>query len=392
MSTTGIVCEFNPFHNGHAHLFAEARKRGAEKIVCVMSGNAVQRGELAVADAYTRAEIALRCGADLVLELPYPWSASSSEPFAEAGIAILSDYVDTVLFGSECGELSYLQGAAEAVESESFQAELADRIGQGVGAATAYFDALASRNFVGLSSNDLLGIAYLRAAKRKGYRLQFDTVKREGAAYRELSLSENEYPSAGALRRLLRESGATGLEPHMPPIAAMLLRKTSESGELTDAALLDATVLAHFRLQDPKVLATLAELGGGLAERICAVAKTSATAEEMFEALRSKHHTDGRLRRAMLFGMTGVRQELIAAGVSYTTLLAANEKGRALLASTRKTRRIPVLTKPADADRTCEQFCAGERLDALFSLARPNPTAMGRHFLRSAYVAEDADT
>ena len=100
MKTTGIVCEFNPFHNGHARLLAEAKRRGAEAVVCVMSGNAVQRGELAIVDPYTRAEIALRCGADLVLELPYPWSASSAEGFAKAAVHVLADYADAILFGN----------------------------------------------------------------------------------------------------------------------------------------------------------------------------------------------------------------------------------------------------------------------------------------------------
>ena len=117
MADFGIVCEFNPMHNGHVRLIDEAKKRGAERVVCVMSGNAVQRGELAFADKYTRAKIAVDCGADLVLELPYPYCAASAEFFAGAGIRILSELCDNVIFGSERGDIELLTSAARVAAS-----------------------------------------------------------------------------------------------------------------------------------------------------------------------------------------------------------------------------------------------------------------------------------
>ena len=113
MADLGIICEVNPLHGGHQYLIESARKMGAERIVCVMSGNTVQRGEFAIADRYARAETLIRSGADLVLELPFPWSAGSAERFARGGLSILRHFCDGVIFGSECGDADALAEAAK---------------------------------------------------------------------------------------------------------------------------------------------------------------------------------------------------------------------------------------------------------------------------------------
>ncbi len=120
MSVFCIICEFNPLHNGHKFLLRRARELGAEKIVCIMSGNATQRGELAITDKYLRAEAAVKCGADLVLELPFPWCASSADFFAVAGVNIAAAVGDTLLFGSECANVEFLRRAAECCEGSEF--------------------------------------------------------------------------------------------------------------------------------------------------------------------------------------------------------------------------------------------------------------------------------
>ena len=177
----GIVCEFNPFHNGHKYLFESARNMGAENIVCAMSGNAVQRGSLAIADKYLRAEAVVECGADLVLEIPFPWSSASAEYFASVGIKILAPYCDAVIFGSECGDIQLLKRAADASLEQGFKDEFERRKKAGEGAASAYFSLLCE--FVGreLLSNDILGVEYIKAAKKQGVNLEFYTVKRKGS-------------------------------------------------------------------------------------------------------------------------------------------------------------------------------------------------------------------
>ena len=385
MKDFGIVCECNPFHNGHARLFAEARRLGAERIICVMSGNAVQRGELAVADRYLRAEILVRNGADLVLELPYPWSAASAEYFAAASVSVLSDYVGKIIFGSECGDVPLLEKAAATAGSEAFREKFSARLSSGEGAAYAYFEELAANGFSGLSSNDLLGIEYIRAANRLGLSMEFSTVKRDGAAYREERLCKGENPSATALRLLLSRGEYASLDEYMPKEAASILHRAAEAGELSDPELVDAAILLYFRLCRPSDFEGVAEIGGGLAERLCSTARQARTAEEWFEQIKTKRYTDAKLRRAILFGLTDVKQRMLSATPIYTTLLAANEKGRALLAEHRKGKRIELVTKQADAS-LCEQRACGERLESLFGLARKARFSPAEALKKGAFV------
>ena len=109
----GIICEFDPLHSGHARLLSHARAMGADAVICAMSGNFTQRGSFAALDKRARAEMAVRCGADLVVELPTVWAMSPAETFARGGVQLLAlTGVDTLLFGSECGELEPLQRVA----------------------------------------------------------------------------------------------------------------------------------------------------------------------------------------------------------------------------------------------------------------------------------------
>ncbi|MBQ8345842.1 MAG: nucleotidyltransferase family protein [Clostridia bacterium] len=390
MSTFGIVCEWNPFHNGHARLLSEARRLGADRIVCVMSGCAVQRGELAVADPYARAEAALRCGADLVLQLPYPWSAAGADYFAEAAVTVLEDYADVLLFGSECGEIDRLWETARIAEHPQTQAAFAEALKRGERAAQAYGGLLGTE----LSSNDLLGVAYLRVLLRHSCAMTACTVRRVGDAYRSEGRSESDYPSATAIRRLWQSGQWAQTISGMPGEAETMFRRLRDGGELTDPERLDTAILTFFRLRSASDFEGIAEAGGGIAERICSLAQECTTAKELFEALRTKQYTDAHLRRAMLFCMTGVKESLLHQTPAYTLLLGATEGGRALLSQRRKQKkRVPLITKPADLPRECEQFEAEAALQAMFSLAKGHPSSAGAWLKKSAvFLGEKENT
>lgn len=387
MADFGIICEFNPMHNGHIHLINEAKRRGADRVICVMSGNAVQRGELAIADKYTRARIAADNGADLVLELPYPYCSASAEFFARAGMNILSGICDNVIFGSECGDMALLKKAAEKASTAEFKSKVSERIANGEGAARAYFGELEKEGFVGLSSNDILGIEYIRAALENGYSMNFSTVKREGTEYNSTVLDKEVYPSATALRKLMENKGAdmSSFNGYMPQKAVQILSDADKNGELTDMREIDAAILAFFRLHIGDDLKNIAECGGGLVNRICSLARESTSTEELFEKLKTKRYTDARLRRAMLFCMTGVTHSLLDKMPEYTLLLAANAKGREILAENRKRDTLNIITKPADIPE-CEQKTANEKLDAIFTLARKNKLSASESLKRMAYI------
>ena len=216
MSVFGIVCETNPIHNGHKRLIDAARVSGAETIVCVMSGNTVQRGEFAIADKYLRAEALLKCGADLVLELPYPWASSSAEYFSRAAISILMRCCDTVIFGSECGDISLLENAADIANTTEFRDEFNKMISDGAPAARSYFDMLEKRIGAKLSSNDLLGVEYIKAAKYLNSDIGFRTVKREGDCYTSDTIIDEIFPSAMAIRNAWLRQNTENIEKYIP--------------------------------------------------------------------------------------------------------------------------------------------------------------------------------
>lgn len=405
MRASGVICEFNPFHSGHAYLLSRMRDEVGEDgcVICLMSGRFVQRGEASVADPYLRARTALAGGADLVLELPFPWSAGSAEHFATAGVSLLSRLgVDTLTFGSECGDASLLARAAEVVATSSFTEVYATLCRTGMGTTAAYTEAI--RRVGGdfpegfPSSNDLLGIAYLRAldneARLQGHVPAARVVTRLGAGYREDLLREGEHPSATALRALIREAACDPealsaiLTGTMPAEAVALLCGAADCGDLpADSARLLPFFHALCRTRKPADLEGYAECGGGLAAHLCRQARENATAQGFFDALRTRQYTDARLRRALLFSALRVTEGDLRAMPSYTTLLAATKRGCAYLKAWQKAggEDPVVITKPADAPAG-RQRELGEDADALYTLCLPTPTDAGAMIRRSPFI------
>ena len=388
MSTYGIIAEFNPFHNGHKRIIDEARKSGASKIVVAMSGNSVQRGEIAILDKYTRAEAAVKCGADLVVELPFPWCSASAEYFATCGIYVLAPLCDNVIFGSECADIELLTDAAKAALSDAFVREYKERILSGEGAAKAYFSMIEERGFGALSSNDLLGVEYIKAAKRLGTDIKFHTVKREGADYNSNTLGEESCPSATALRELWKR-GEYACKQYVPTEAIKTFKSAIEKGEIVDDDMYSRVLLTYFRLAKAGDFSNIAEADGGIANRICALARSSKNSQELFETLKNKRYTDAKLRRTVLFCMTQVTLELLKSLPSYTILLAANKSGREILAAARKNEgTVDIVTKPADAPKDNLQFAAQERLEAIFTASLKRSTSLEDVYRRKAFIMD----
>ena len=380
-----IISEFNPMHNGHKYIVEKARELGADSVSVVMSGNATQRGELAIADKYARAKAAVKSGVDLALELPYPWCAASADYFAVAGVYIASQVADTLLFGSECGDIELLEKAAEHCETEAFASSFENKK-KTMGAAKAYVEALEEVGFGTLCSNDLLGVAYIRAVRRLGLNLKCCTVKRTGTAYSDTEVRDGELPSATAIRQLLADEKLDDISDLVPPATFEMLFEARENGKCIDPDKLLDYALCFFRLSDSENFEEIAEAGAGLANRICSVANESCDGAEFFESVRTKRYTDARVRRAMLFGMTGVKSKSLDDLPQYTTLLGANDKGRELLSKKRRAGGVSIVTKPADAPKETVQYCANEKLDALYGLVLRRKTTVGEMVRKKAYI------
>ena len=360
MKHIGIICEFNPIHRGHARLISRAREEGL--VVCLMSGNFTQRGEAAVLPPVPRATMAIAAGADLVLELPFPYACASAAYFAGAGVEILSRLgVDTLAFGSESGDLSRLSVLAEKEETQT-------PARGATGTAEAYFAGLGESLF----PNDILALAYLRAARG---RLDFLALKREGSAYDERELpGEGIFPSAAALRRAL--AAGADVSAYLPEGALPVFRQAAEATGFSDTAALGTALLARLRAPEREG-PPAAECGGGFLAHLRRAAAEATDYESLCRNAATKRYTNARVRRGLLYLLSGVVPEDLRARPAYVRLLAAGPRGMVFLRESTHMRDIPVVTKPRDAAALGKAAVRQRELariaDGLFALCFPHP-------------------
>lgn len=397
MRVSGVICECDPFHAGHGLLFSHARE-GADAVVAVMSEHFTQRGEAACLAPSVRARLLLHGGANMVLGLPFPFSASGGESFGSAGVSILSGLgVTDLWFGSECGDLALLREAERATSDAGFLRAYREATRSGEGTAAAYAACLRDRlgRDAPLSPNDLLAVSYLRAIRLCGGNLTPHTVKRRGSAFRSEETNGTAYPSATALRGLWRREGVGALSPFFDEIAMAWLENEDKAGLApADGERLGAVFLAWLRTTDPASLDGIPALGGGIGRRLALVAREVTDTNELFvrAAVRCP---DSRLRRGLLFAVTGVRETDLSAAPHFAPLLAADRIGCRYLALRRRSVGLPVVTKnaelPKDAPSERQQLLR-ERAAGLWSLCLPRPLPPADLLRERAYIAVEEDT
>lgn len=374
----GIICEFDPLHSGHARLLSHARAMGADAVICAMSGNFTQRGSFAALDKRARAEMAVRCGADLVLELPTPWAMSPAETFARGGVRLLAlAGADTLLFGSECGDLPALRCLADCLDSPAF----ADRLTAADSGAT--FAVRRQRAAAALlgdadaalleSPNNTLAVEYLRALRRTGASMTPATLLRTGAAHD--GAPEGGTASASYLRQLLRQGRGEAACAYMPTPAADVLRRELAAGRIADGALCERAILARLRAMTEADWRPYDPGNEGLYHRLYQASRDACTVAEMLSAAKTKRYPLARLRRMILSAY--LQLPPAPERVPYLRVLAATAAGRAHLRCLRDA-GAPVLTKPADVPALGpaaeELFTLESRCTDLYVLARPDLT------------------
>lgn len=378
----GIICEYNPFHNGHLHQINEIKKTSSEPIICVMSGNFTQRGEIAIVDKYARAKMALLCGADLVLELPIPFCVASAEYFASAALSILNGLnVDKLCFGSESGDREKIIKMAQIASSESFKSECAS-LSKEQSSTKSYLNLLAKKSGVkSILSNDILGIEYTKAIISNGYNIQIHPIKREGSAYRETHLFHKELPSATAIREAISKGKLKEICDFMPPQTLQVLKES----EFSDISHAKNSILLTLRLIDAEKLdVAISDLG--LVNRILATAQESSSFHEFEYKLQTKKYTASAIRRAIIYILLGIKQSDLKNMPQYTVLLGANDVGREYLASIRKDENaIKVITKPSDATDN-RQFELMKKSDALYTMCFENKKESGFYIRKSPII------
>ena len=377
MKLTSVICEYNPFHMGHAYQLSEMKKHGA--VVAVMSGSFTQRGTPAVLSKYERAKTAVLCGADLVLELPFPFSSARADLFGAAGVKILSSLgcVEEICFGSETGDIAPLLEAEARLSSPAFQNALAKTLSENRNishraAMTAVYRSLYGADSALTGSNDILALSYLAALREQKSTIKPTTVKRIGETYN----GEGEgFSSATSIREMLKHHDLEAVKRAVPQTSAEILIKSAENSEICDEDRLFSLFALLARTREDLLL-EIPDIPSELAFRMIKSAKIAKNTEEFLSLAETKLYSRSRIRRGMLYAVIGVKKEDFDK-VLYTTVLAANQTGREILSRIRKTAQIPIITKPADAvnfgEDVSRAFALSARADSVWELLLPAP-------------------
>lgn len=355
----GIISEYNPFHLGHLyHLEKSKEIVNPDYTVAIMSGNFVQRGDTAIIDKWSRAEMALNNGVDLVIELPFVYSISSAENFAMGGIKILDSLnMDTTIsFGSEIGDISVLNDVAKVLVQEppEFLSILNQNLSLGESFPKArehailnYLNNKKYKNVLS-ESNNILGIEYLKAIQKQKAELSTITITRKGSKYNSTNL-EDSYPSATAIRQGIVDG--ENLEKCMPDISYKILQdKISKNEIVPGIATFEQAIIYRLRTMSTQEIAALPDVSEGLENKIKKASDTCNILEDLTNMIKSKRYTMTRINRILLYSLLNITKKDIENCYKippYIRVLGVNPKGKELLSKiSNANKKLNIITSP----------------------------------------------
>lgn len=359
-SVLGIIAEYNPFHNGHLYHILESKKLAkTDYTVVVMSGNFVQRGDTSLVDKWIKAEMALNCGADLILELPTIYSISSAENFAEGSIKLLDSLgiIDVFSFGNEHCDISVLDDIANVLykEPKEYSNLLSRELQKGLSFPKARENALMLylnniRRYANVlsSSNNILGIEYLKALKRtKGF-MQPLAINRYGTSYNSTSIN-NGFASATAIRELVKKRDFIEVAKAMPNSSFNLLKDCVFKGKyVPDISKFEKEILYKFRTMSIQDINNLPDVNEGLDAVLKKAANSCNTLKEFFNIAKTRRFTQTRLQRVCLYALLDITKKdmLISKRNSpYVRVLGFNKKGKELVSEIHRLNpKLPIVT------------------------------------------------
>ena len=415
MKVAAVICELNPFHNGHALLFRKLREEyGADYIIAVMSGNYVQRGEPAVFDKYIRAEMALRgdgtaCGpqpgghADLVLELPPLFAASSAKEFAAAGVrlAVAAGVADILGFGIEApATLDTLQNYAVRLSSADREqnAELQQLLSGGLSYPAALSALLGAD---ALTPNNILAVEYLRTLAELGQPVSAAAVLRQGDGYHETNITDHDLASASALRERIfryRDPGKADRFPYsaVPKNLHPFYRSHLDEYSCVHPDALSSLLAEHLVLaaEDPENdLSLFLDVSSEIAGRLCARAYYPMSYTERITDTKTRQYTYSRISRALLhiaLGMTRAEfEERKATGyIRYLRVLGFRRGADPILHAIKEQASVPLITKPADHKELLQRDLHFDQIYYSLQTARSGSAGIRGELERSPVIVD----
>jgi len=376
LSIFGIVCEYNPFHLGHLYQIQESRKMlGQDSVaVCVMSGDFVQRGEAAMFTKHARAEAACRCGADIVIELPLPWSLCSAEGFASAAVELLAAAGCThISFGSESGDIDKLCTIAKYAASDTVRQNVKALYKCSAALPYAKVRQLAIEREIGEDAdllskpNNILAVEYIKAIYNKKLDLIPVTVRRIGNGHD--SRGEVGPRSASEIREMMEQG--KDVSAYIPQEAFGVYEREMQEGRLRNSELMDLALMSRLRMLNEDTFDIIPDSADGAGRRLYKSLREHTSTYDVAYYAATRPYPFARMRRMLMCAALGISAELTKQSPPYMRVLAVNEKGREHLRTLDNT-PIPLVTKPAAikslSDNAQKVFAAGASAHDLFRL------------------------
>ncbi|MCR4644956.1 MAG: nucleotidyltransferase family protein [Oscillospiraceae bacterium] len=361
MKTSAIICEYNPLHNGHVHHIEETRRHGATHILCILSSNFVQRGDVALLSKFDRAHLAVMAGADLVIELPTPFSCAAAENYASGAVSLIDrlGIADELSFGSSTGNIEDIDHLTEASIAAAQHGSIRERMKQGLSYPAAVCEAVREDCGEAASAlmqdpNNLLAIEYRKAMLRRQVSFSAYTIPRKGAMH-DSPTPDAQFASASHIRQTVMEGGQDPAQ-YMPDYAARCLSERISEGKTASLRRLERVALYRMRTISQQELLAVPDMPEQLAGRFYA-ARNADSLEDLLAQVKTRCYTMSRIRRIVMGALIGIRKEMLPAEPPYARVLAFNERGRELMAAAQKKAAIPISTSLAqlrDTDPACE--------------------------------------
>lgn len=399
MAILGIVAEYNPFHNGHLHLIKETKHiDSSAAVLCVMSGNFLQRGEPAICNKWVRAEMALKSGADLVIELPFCFSVRSAYFFAQGALKLLQQtaVVTHLAFGAEYNNMPVLNSIAALLANEPIAYSRLVKENLATGKSFPVARSLALQQYMGKrsaelqkilpGSNNILAIEYLRVIKEEGLPFIPILIKRKGSSYHDTEISP--YASATAIRKLLLAShGLNELNESLPQDSLNILQREISAGRCpVSLDVLGKTVLFKLRTMSLQDLSDIYEISEGLESRFKEAANYSGTIEQLLKTVKSKRYSLTRIKRTLIYILFALTNEQVKRfdqhGPLYLHILGFSSKGQKILQEMKINSQIPILSRGKDMKKARDDHpgtVLREMIDLdvlatdIYTLLYPNP-------------------
>lgn len=342
----GIIAEYNPFHNGHMYHLEKAKEQsGAQYSICVMSGNFVQRGNTSILNKWKKAEMALKNGIDLVIELPTIYSVASAESFSLGAIKLLDSLkiVDAISFGAETDDFAALNNISNIAfeEPKKYKDLLNKELKKGISFPQARENALMlylddNKRYANIlnSPNNILAIEYLKSLKKIKSTIQPIPIKREKVYYNENTIVD-EFASATAIRNLLKNKQFSEIRKVVPKDTYEILSKESELENIVlDLSAYEKQIIYNLRKMSVEEIAQLPDVNEGLEHSIKNAASFSNNIKDFINIVKTKRYTQTRIQRILICALLGITKRDVIMGkraIPYIRVLGFNEKGKELI-------------------------------------------------------------